>query len=95
MSDLPDSVVCWVHADDVLSKAKDSLAELVLRHDGAQVAHGLAVFFRVRDGSEWMQAAVILWKWHNVRPRLVVVIVFWHLSLYASCLGVNRICGRG
>lgn len=92
--DVPDSVVRGVHADDVLREAEHPLAELVLCHDGAQVAHGLAVLLRVCDGSERMQAAVILGKWLNVRPCLVVVVVFRHSFPDAFCLGVGGICAR-
>jgi len=73
--------MCRVHANNMLGEAQHSFAELVGRHYCAQVAHGLAVLLGIRDRGERVQSAIILRQWFDVRPRLVVVIVFGHSLL--------------
>jgi hypothetical protein len=68
----------------VFCQSEDSLAQLVLRHDCAQIAHGLAVLFAVCNCSKRVQAAIVLWERLNVRPRLVVVIVLRHALLVSG-----------
>lgn len=77
-----------VHVDDVFRQAQHALAELVVRHDSAQVAHGLAVLLRVCDGGQRVHSAVILRERRDVRPCLVVVVELWrrHAPLRRACV---------
>jgi hypothetical protein len=74
----PDGVMRRIHADNVFRKPQHALAELALRHDCAQITHGLAVLLRVRDGREWVQPAIVLRERLQVRPRFVVMVEFRH-----------------
>jgi hypothetical protein len=75
--------MCRVHADDVLCKPQHPVAELALRHDRAQVAHGFAVLVGVRDCGQRVQAAVVLRQRLYVCPRLVVMVESRHSLLVA------------
>jgi hypothetical protein len=75
----------WIHANNVFCQSENSLAELVLRHDCAQIAHGLTVLLAVCDCGKRVQAAIVLRERLNVRPCLVFVIVFRHALLFSRC----------
>lgn len=74
----------------MFGESQNTLAELVLCHHCAQVAHGLAVFLRVCDRREWVQAAIVLRERLDIRPRLVIFVVFRHLLLP----GGRRLCEK-
>ena len=65
----------------MLGKRQDPLAEFVLRHDGPQVAHSLAVFVRVRDSRKRMQPAIVLRQRLNVLPPRIFVVKLGHCAL--------------
>jgi hypothetical protein len=70
-----------VHRNDVLSQAQNALTELVAGHDGAQVAHGLAVLVGIGYGSQRVQPALILGQRLDVCPRGIVVVEPGHIAL--------------
>jgi hypothetical protein len=76
-----------VHVDDVLRKRQSALAELVGRHERAQVAHGRAVLLGVGNGCKGMHATIVLGQGQDVGPCRVFGVVLWHLSLCASGWG--------
>lgn len=57
-----------IHRNNILGESQDSFRLLILGHDGPQIRHGLAVFVRVRDGSERVGPAVILGDGDDVGP---------------------------